>query len=274
MKPGRALIATRVFDHFGGGGFSGVVPDLWLAPADASATPIPLAGPWQYKVERSLAPANPDFGTQPRAPSPDNPNSPTVLYGAMIAPLTPFAIRGAIWYQGESNAAARVPVPHALPRADPRLAARVGPAATSRSCSCSSRTTSSAPSEPGDSTWAELREAQALTLALPNTGMAVAIDIGEADDIHPRNKQDVGARLARWALADTYGKPVVKSGPLYVAATPRGRGHAGPLRSTRPASRPRRQAGARLRDRRSGSPLALGRRAHRGRRRRRVLDRR
>ena len=77
-------------------------------------------------------------------------------------------------------------------------------------------------SEPGDSTWAELREAQALTLALPNTGMAVAIDIGEAGDIHPRNKHDVGGRLARWALADTYGKPVVKSGPLYVAATREG----------------------------------------------------
>ncbi len=69
--------------------------------------------------------------------------------------------------------------------------------------------------EPGDSTWAELREAQLMTLALPNTGMAVIIDIGDAKNIHPKNKQDVGKRLALWALAKTYGKKVVYSGPLY-----------------------------------------------------------
>jgi sialate O-acetylesterase len=69
--------------------------------------------------------------------------------------------------------------------------------------------------EPGDSAWAELREAQLMTLALPNTGMAVIIDIGEADNIHPKNKQDVGKRLALWALANTYGKKLVYSGPIY-----------------------------------------------------------
>jgi sialate O-acetylesterase len=69
--------------------------------------------------------------------------------------------------------------------------------------------------EPGDSAWAELREAQLMTLALPNTGMAVIIDIGEAGDIHPRNKQDVGKRLALWALAKTYGRDIVYSGPIY-----------------------------------------------------------
>jgi hypothetical protein len=73
--------------------------------------------------------------------------------------------------------------------------------------------------EPGESAWAELREAQARTLALPKTGMAVAVDIGEAGDIHPRNKKDVGARLARWALADTYGRSLAKSGPLYRSAS-------------------------------------------------------
>jgi sialate O-acetylesterase len=69
--------------------------------------------------------------------------------------------------------------------------------------------------EPDESAWAELREAQSMTLALPNTGMAVIIDIGDADDIHPKNKQDVGKRLALWALADTYGKKLVYSGPIY-----------------------------------------------------------
>jgi sialate O-acetylesterase len=69
--------------------------------------------------------------------------------------------------------------------------------------------------EPGDSDWAELREAQTMTLSLPNTGMAVITDIGDAKDIHPKNKQDVGKRLALWALARTYGKDVIYSGPLY-----------------------------------------------------------
>lgn len=69
--------------------------------------------------------------------------------------------------------------------------------------------------EPGESDWAELREAQLKTLALPNTGMAVIIDIGEAEDIHPKNKQDVGKRLALWALAKTYGEKIVCSGPVY-----------------------------------------------------------
>ncbi|UCG48890.1 MAG: hypothetical protein JSU94_03730, partial [Phycisphaerales bacterium] len=69
--------------------------------------------------------------------------------------------------------------------------------------------------EPVESAWAELREAQLMTLKLANTGMAVIIDIGEAADIHPRNKQDVGKRLGLWALARTYGRQVVYSGPLY-----------------------------------------------------------
>jgi sialate O-acetylesterase len=69
--------------------------------------------------------------------------------------------------------------------------------------------------QPGDSAWAELREAQTMTLRTPNTGMAVTIDIGDALDIHPKNKQDLGDRLARWALAKTYGEDLVYSGPLY-----------------------------------------------------------
>jgi sialate O-acetylesterase len=73
--------------------------------------------------------------------------------------------------------------------------------------------------DPGESSWAELREAQTMTLELPNTGMAVIIDIGDAKDIHPKNKQDVGKRLALWALAKTYDKDVVYSGPLYKSMT-------------------------------------------------------
>ena len=106
VKPGRTVIAVRVFDHYGGGGFSGAAPEMAIGPATGTGASLSLAGPWEYRVERELAPSTPDFATQPRYPSADNPNSPTVLYGAMIAPLTPLAIRGAIWYQGESNAGA------------------------------------------------------------------------------------------------------------------------------------------------------------------------
>ncbi len=213
VRPGRTVIAVRIFDHYGDGGFAGVAPQLSIGPADSSATPLPLAGAWQYRVERTCPPARPDFASQPRSPSVDNPNSPTVLFGAMVAPLTPIAIRGAIWYQGESNASAAAQYRTLFPalirdwrrdwgRGDfPFLFVQL--ASYRRRAE-----------QPGDSEWAELREAQTTALALPNTGMAVAIDVGAADDIHPRNKAVVGQRLARWALADTYGKPVVKSGPL------------------------------------------------------------
>jgi sialate O-acetylesterase len=179
----------------------------------------------------------PDFATQPRYPSPDNPNSPTVLYGAMIAPLTPLAVRGAIWYQGESNADAALQCRTLFPALirDWRRAWGRGdfPFLFVQLANYMARA-----AEPGDSAWAELREAQSLTLARPNTGMAVAIDIGDAGDIHPRNKQDVGSRLAFWALADTYGKPVVKSGPLYRSFSVEGASirvrfdHAGGLATT------------------------------------------
>jgi sialate O-acetylesterase len=211
---GPAVVTVRVFDHYGNGGFAGVAPEMTLAPADGSGPTIALAGAWSYRVERALEPAHPDFATQPRYPSPDNPNSPTVLYGAMITPLTPYAIRGVIWYQGESNAGSAFQYRTLFPTMirDWRRAWGRGafPFYFVQLANYMQRK-----AEPGESEWAELREAQAMALALPRTGMAVAIDIGEADDIHPRNKTDVGLRLARWALADTHGQPVVKSGPLY-----------------------------------------------------------
>ena len=123
----------------------------------------------------------------------------------MLAPLFPYAIRGAVWYQGESNAGRAEQYRTLFPAMirDWRAAWGLGdfPFYFVQLANWKAR-----PADSIDSEWAELREAQTLTMrAALNTGMAVAIDIGNPDDIHPRNKLDVGLRLARWALADTYG---------------------------------------------------------------------
>jgi len=139
---------------------------------------------------------------------------PSNLYNAMIAPLIPYAIRGVIWYQGESNVSRAYQYRKLFPamikdwrrnwgRGDfPFLLVQLANYHVRKDT-------------PVESAWAELREAQLMTLSLPNTGMAVIIDIGEAKNIHPKNKQDVGKRLALWALAKCYGKKIVFSGPLY-----------------------------------------------------------
>ena len=135
----------------------------------------------------------------------------------MLNPLLPYGIKGAIWYQGESNASRAKQYQRVFPNLinDWRnhwnqgefpflfdsLANYMQPVET-----------------PSESEWAELREAQTNTLSLPNTGMAVTIDIGEAGNIHPKNKQDVGKRLALNALKITYNKEVVNSGPMFKVA--------------------------------------------------------
>lgn len=141
--------------------------------------------------------------------------SPSAIYNAMIHPLAPFAMRGAIWYQGESNGGEGESYYHktrALVNGwrklfNPELAFYWVQLANFQKPN----------DDPaGGDGWAKLREAQRKALDIDHTGMAVIIDIGEAGDIHPRNKQDVGWRLAQWALHQTYGKQdVVPSGPLY-----------------------------------------------------------
>jgi sialate O-acetylesterase len=143
-----------------------------------------------------------------------NPWRASGLYNGMIAPLIPYALRGAIWYQGESNANRAYQYRTLFPALiqDWRRAWGQGdfPFLFVQLANFTAP-----PAEPGESDWAELREAQSMALALPNTGMAVAIDLGEADNIHPPNKQEVGRRLALAARAIAYGQPVVYSGPLY-----------------------------------------------------------
>ncbi len=214
VVPGRNTIAVRAYSFAYHGGLTGPATSMTVALHDEPSETVSLAGDWLYKVEHDLglvvAPTVP--------PGPGNPNSPYILYDSMIAPLVPSALRGVIWYQGESNAG-RAGEYHSLltdlircwrhdfgagdfPFLTVQLANYMdGMAFQTRSG------------------WALLREAQRQSLAEPATGLAVTIDIGEAGDIHPKNKQDVGARLAQWALSRTYGQPLCPSGPLYRSMT-------------------------------------------------------
>jgi sialate O-acetylesterase len=216
VKPGKNIIAVRVFDSAGEGGFGPGKMALALVGDESSA--IPLEGDWKYKVERELTAKNPDWGSRPEAPGPTNQNSPSVLYNAMLAPITNFAIRGAIWYQGESNAGRAYQYRTLFPAMIRNWRSAWGEGDFPFYFVQLANYQPTKP-EPGESDWAELREAQTLTLREPATGMAVIIDIGEASDIHPRNKLDVGHRLALWALANTYKERLEFSGPLFTGYT-------------------------------------------------------
>jgi sialate O-acetylesterase len=149
----------------------------------------------------------------PKAPS--KPMSPSCLYNGMIAPVLPYGIKGAIWYQGESNAGAAKQYQTLFPEMIKNWRKDWGqgdfPFGFVQLANFQARKDA-----PADSNWAELREAQTMTLSLPKTGMAVIIDIGDAKDIHPKNKQDVGKRLALWAQSQVYGKELPEySSPLY-----------------------------------------------------------
>ena len=141
--------------------------------------------------------------------------SPSAIYNAMIHPLAPFAMRGAIWYQGESNGGEGESYYHKTQALVNGWRQLFNPDLAFYAVQLANFQKPNDNPEGGDG-WAKLREAQRKALTIKHTGLAVIIDIGEANDIHPRNKQDVGWRLAEWALHQTYGmKDVVPSGPLY-----------------------------------------------------------
>lgn len=201
LKEGKNVIAVKVEDTGGGGGIHGEPEQVKL---NVNGGVIALAGQWSYHIE-SLS-ANAGVG----------PNSyPTLLYNAMVKPLIPFTIKGALWYQGEANAGRAYQYRTAFPLMITDWRKQWGqgdfPFYFVQLASFNANNGNSAVG----SDWAELREAQTMTLSLPNTGMAVTTDIGEAFDIHPRNKQDVGKRLAAVALHNTYGKNVEDRGPVY-----------------------------------------------------------
>ena len=141
-----------------------------------------------------------------------NGNQPTVLYNAMVAPFIHFPIKGAIWYQGESNADRAVAYRDLFPAMIKDWRAKWGignfPFYFVQLANFMKKEEA-----PIASNWGMLREAQTYALKLPNTGMAVITDIGDTDDIHPKNKQEVGRRLALQALNHTYNQALVCSGP-------------------------------------------------------------
>lgn len=136
------------------------------------------------------------------------------IYDGMIEPLIPYALRGAVWYQGESNEARAEQYRLLLPTMIRAWRERWGQGDFPFGI-IQLPNYRSVKAEPADEAWSHLREAQRRTaLATPKTGLIVTIDIGEANDIHPKNKLDVGRRMARWALADVYGRKLTKGGPL------------------------------------------------------------
>lgn len=167
---------------------------------------------WSKEARKALE-AGLTFGDPPRMNLKPKGGA-TTIYNGMVHGLAPFSVRGAIWYQGESNAGDGLRYYH-MKRAlvagwrtvfeNPELSFYWVQLANFQQPT----------DNPGGGGWGPVREGQRMALDIPHTGMAVIIDIGEARDIHPKNKQDVGTRLARWALRDHYGKQIVPSGPLY-----------------------------------------------------------
>jgi sialate O-acetylesterase len=202
LKEGKNIIVVRVINNSGRGGFVSDKP----YQLSAGGQTIDLKGQWQYKLGATMEPlpGKTFIEWQPEG-----------LYNGMAAPLLNYRIKGVIWYQGESNTAKPREYQKLLPAliADWRAKWNQGDLPFLYVQLPNFMEVKANPSESG---WAELRDAQLKTLAVPNTGMAVTIDLGEWNDIHPLNKQDVGKRLALAAQRVAYGdEKVVYSGPIY-----------------------------------------------------------
>jgi sialate O-acetylesterase len=216
LHPGRATLAARVFSPAGGAQLEASPSGSNFRVVRDGNNRVFLLGDWQAKVEYALAPLAtgvPMPPTEPRLP-PDERGVASWYYNGHIAPLVGYTLRGVLWYQGEGNAERA----HEYQSTFPLLIndwRRLWQTPNLPFYFCQLPNFDIKRSDPGESTWAELREAQAKALALPATGMAVLIDIGEELDIHPRNKRDAGMRLARIALANQYGRPFVAAGPTF-----------------------------------------------------------
>jgi len=215
-KGGTNVIAVRVFNQYGRGGFTGGAPLMKIYRHDGMDDPVSLAGPWLSKVERFIQPATPEVvASQPPPPyGPGHPWAPGGLFNGMISAMIPYAIKGAIWYQGEANVDRAYQYRELLPMLIEDWRKRWGqgdfPFYIVQLANYTQRV-----DQPGESNWAELREAQSMALKLPNTGLATIIDIGEANDIHPKNKLEVARRLSLIALDHEYGERSIFSGPIF-----------------------------------------------------------
>lgn len=209
LKPGKNVIVVRALDTGVTGGFTSPAMSRVLTLGDGKQ--IPLTDAWRYAQGADIKSASPL-----PVDTTNNPNVPTVLYNGMINPIVPLAIRGAIWYQGESNADRAKQYQRLLPTMiqDWRKSWGQGDFPFYIVQLANYMTAPTDP--PQKDNWAELREAQAMTAAkVPHSGLAVAIDIGDANDIHPKDKYDVGYRLALNALRNEYGMNVECQGPTY-----------------------------------------------------------
>ena len=206
LKPGKNIIVVRVQNNGGKGGF---VPDKPYF-LEANGGTINLTGYWEYKVGEVYLPLKRNGVTAISAQS-----QPTALFNAMIAPASNFAIKGVLWYQGESNSGNAIEYRKLLPALIKDYRSKFSNP-TLPFLYVQLPNFGDANYLPTESSWPLLREAALKTLSVPNTGMAVTIDLGEWNDIHPDNKKDVGERLALAARALVYKeKSLVFSGPLY-----------------------------------------------------------
>ena len=210
LRAGRNVIAVRVLNEVGMGGF---IPDKPYR-LEVGEMPIALEGQWQYRLSASVAPLQREQTTRFQ-------DQPSALYHGMLEPLVGYGIKGVIWYQGESNIS-RAQEYHRIfsrlisswrrewAQGDfPFLFAQLA-------------NNNPVKAEPSDSRLAALQEAQAMTLALPKTGMAVINDLGEWNDVHPLNKLDVGRRLSLAAFRVAYGdSSTVHSGPTVASVSRR-----------------------------------------------------
>lgn len=213
IRPGKNTLALRVFAP-------AEAPSFRSNPQAFNAGAVSLVGTWQAKAEFALSKLD-----SPPPPSP--PRRPvsqlaSELFNGMIAPLIPFRLAGVIWYQGEANRGRAWEYREAFPLLIKDWRKQWG-RDDLPFYFCQLANFLEKKDTPSESEWAETREAQSMALALPATGQAVLIDIGEAKDIHPLNKREVGERLARIALARDYGKGIVFSGPVYQSMAAEGK---------------------------------------------------
>ena len=201
---GRNTIAVRVTDTGGGGGFHGESSAMKLA---VGANEISLAGPWKARIESPLDKKEPGMN-----------DLPSIAFNAMINPVAGYGIRGALWYQGEANVPRAAQYASTFPLMINDWRQRWGQGDFPFLYVQLAAFLPLEKNKLSGSSWAELRDAQRGAIKLRNTGMAVATDIGDARSIHPRNKRDVGLRLARIAMKKSYGGHAQAGGPMFKSA--------------------------------------------------------